>query len=67
MFSRLRREDAVAFVSLVNDVATRVALDLEKTQAEKKIQTGLREDCPPEYRRLVGMYYKILSGGENKQ
>jgi hypothetical protein len=64
MFSRLRQQDIVAFVGVVNEVADRVASDLAKAQAERKLQTGLREECPPAYRRLVGMYYKALSGGE---
>jgi len=64
MFSRLRKQDAVAFVGVVSEVADRVAADLEKAKAERKLQAGLREECPPVYRRLVGMYYKALSGAE---
>jgi hypothetical protein len=66
MFSRLRQQDVVAFVGVVSEVADRVASDLEKARAERKLQTGLREECPPVYRRLVGMYYKALSGGEQE-
>jgi hypothetical protein len=66
MFSRLKQQDVVAFVGVVSEVADRVASNLEKAQAERKLQTGLREECPPVYRRLVGMYYKALSGGEQE-
>ncbi len=66
MFSRLRQQDVVAFVGVVSEVADRVASGLEKARAERKLQTGLREECPPVYRRLVGMYYKALSGGEQE-
>ncbi|HUU22404.1 MAG TPA: hypothetical protein VM389_07685 [Phycisphaerae bacterium] len=64
MFSRLRKQDVVAFVGVVSEIADRVASDLERAKAEKRLQTGLREECPPVYRRLVGMYYKALSGGK---
>jgi hypothetical protein len=63
IFERLQKQDAVAFVGVVGEVAERMAADLEKAKAERKLQTGLREECPPVYRRLVGMYYKALSGG----
>jgi hypothetical protein len=63
IFNRLQKQDAVAFVGVVGEVADRMAADLEKAKAERKLQTGLREECPPVYRRLVGMYYKALSGG----
>jgi len=64
VFSRLSQADAVAFVGVVDELANRMASESEKNKAEKKVQAGLSEECPEVYRRLVGLYYKALSGGK---
>ena len=52
------------FISLVGRVSKLLDEKLIEAQTAKKLESGLREECPPGYRRLVGHYYSVLSAGE---
>ena len=60
-----RDEKKVAeFLALITRVATVLDEKLVEIQTAKRLESGLRDECPPAYRRLVGRYYSILSAGE---
>ena len=64
MFDKRQREEMVQFISLVAAVSKSLDEKLLEAQTAKKLESGLRDECPPAYRRLVGKYYTILSAGE---
>ena len=64
MFDRRDRERMRNFISLVARVSKMLDEKLLEAQTAKKLASGLRDECPPAYRRLVGRYYSILSAGE---
>jgi hypothetical protein len=63
MFARMNKRQAVSFIRVVASVSESLAEQLKQAQAAKKLEAGVREECPPGYRRLVSQYYEVLSTG----
>ena len=64
MFDRADDRQLRMFIGLVERVSKLLDEKLLEAQTAKKLESGLREECPPGYRRLVGKYYSVLSAGE---
>lgn len=61
LFERLKNDRLVSFLGLVGSVSEKLRVDLTKLNAAKRLQIGMREGCPPQYRRAVSQYYERLS------
>lgn len=64
MFDKLDDERLRIFIGLIGRLSKLLDEKLLEAQTARKLESGLREECPPAYRRLVGRYYSVLSAGD---
>ncbi len=55
------KEKALALAAAVGKVRTELDAAWEKLQANKRLYSSQREECPPQYRSLVNAYFERLS------